>query len=384
MTTTAVAVGSWIWSPHTDKGSNEVPESVRRFEKRGIEMKVLHFSAEAIGEPDLKLSAELRGIADALLPGRVRNDTVLDVVPQARPSDVICYLTNMRPDIVHFSSHGEDKELQLCDAYFDPVPYPAKAMAAALKDKGVRLLVLNCCFSDSVADELLDDQQYPQCPVEVIICAKGKLPDDQAIVFSEVLYRGLQSGLMIGDAFDVAKGELSEAGRDIYECKARHETSKQTLLLSPGAPRDVAEPTPQQRTIAAAHRLEEIKLGFKKDARDSLLKFLGAFNLGLYASIVYWFVDWKQGISDELVSMFGWIQLDPWLIFTLLAAPPLLYLAEYWWLKKPVAEAQDSALWLAISPPESESQDDLADPFEALVAELDRTVQPLIGGQKND
>ena len=372
-------------------------------------MKVLHFSAEPMGEPNLALSAELRGIADALLPGRARQDTSLDVVPQARPSDVLCYLKNTRPDIVQFSSHGESSGLMLCDAYFDELEFTPQELRAALDGQGVKLLVLNCCESRHLAEWVMGRRLPPSAEkgqrqpspdgqslnlekekellegvVDAVIFTERKLPEDQAHVFSETLYRGLQTGMTIGDAFSVATGELDSNSRDIYRCEVRDEEFNSVVLLDHFGEVPASEPSDRQRALAASSRFSQARFGASSEARENLLKLSIYVGAALLASVVYKTACWEAGPGAWILSTFGWIKIDPWLIFTFFAAPPLLYLVEYIWLKRALTDAEQAAFWAALSPPPAEKESTIAERIEAMVAELDQAKAALSGEQKND
>ncbi|MCB1685897.1 MAG: hypothetical protein R3E82_15265 [Pseudomonadales bacterium] len=368
-------------------------------------MKVLHFSAEPVGEPDLALSAELRGIADALLPGRARKDTSLDVVPQTRPSDVVCYLETMQPDIVQFSSHGTRVGLELCDAYFDPVTFSPKELRDALEGRHVRLLILNCCSSWHIAEWVLgrkipargkrDDGEVPEemrlitgpepltAVVDVVVFTERKLPEDRAHIFSETFYRSLQAGMRIGDAFAMAQRELGSGYSDLYGCEAKEEAGKALSLLTNPAETGSDVPSAQRRSLTGSGRFEEERIGARLLARENGLK-LGLWVIVAIAVSCVARGGWDTGILSWLTATFGWVKLEPWLLFTFFAAPPALYLAEYLWLKRALTDAERAAFWLALSPPPSEDTTTIADRIEAMVAELDSARDALGGGRKND
>lgn len=397
-------------------------------------MRVLHFSAEPICDEKLNVSAELRSIADALLPGKVRRDTTLEAVPQTRPSDVDVYLTNTRPDVVHFSMHGEPDGLWLCDAYLEPKKYSGQELAAALEGMQVKLVVLNTCESEKVAEAIRD-------AVDVVIATKKTLSDDHAIVFSEVFYRSLQVGLTIEKAYQAAMRELNDVSTDAaqwYEIYSKPELLKQKLIGTPTqagagdvgagqadepAEAEASAPPAQHRMRGAAARLESIRYGAAKEAGDNRSKLwttlIIAFALSLMVagyphldSLVpvkcdacsdsgswgwgrawdrvlqgswVWDGDWVWSALNEgrrlviektvlgiqlLVSAFSWIKINAWLLFAFFAAPPALYLVEYVWLKRPLEDAERAAFGLALKAPESVDPDELVTRVEALVNEM--------------
>jgi hypothetical protein len=89
-----------------------------------------------------------------------------------------------RPDIVHFSGHGDPLgEIILLAADGTPKPVPAEALAGlfrVLKDN-VRVVVFNACHSEPQAKAV----------VRVIDCAVGMsraIDDDHAIAFAAEFY----------------------------------------------------------------------------------------------------------------------------------------------------------------------------------------------------
>jgi hypothetical protein len=282
-------------------------------------MRVLHFSAQPLCDERLMLAAELRSIADALLPGKVLNRTTLESVPQARPSDIDIYLSSNKPHVVHFAMHGTDTGLHLCDAYLDSIEYPGSSLARALKDMGVKLVVLNACESEALADEIKGE-------VEVVISTTKKLSDEHAIVFSEVFYRGLQVGLSIAKAYQSAVDELeliSKGSSKFYVMKSREPgLEKQNLTeLQPTtkaepagneehqeeqkaatAEEDASIPTAQHRLRGAAARLEAARFGAEQEAADNRQKLnstlIVAVVLSLLIAVYPPVVDWLAACPD--------------------------------------------------------------------------------------
>ena len=366
-------------------------------------MRVLHFSAEPICDERLMLQAELRGIADALLPGRVRNDTTLEAVPQARPNDVDVYLVNNQPDVVHFSMHGTPEGLMLCDAYLDPKLYGTEDLKAALDGLGVKLAVLNACESKDVAEAIVEH-------VDVVIGTKRTLSDDHAIVFSEVFYKSLQVGLSIEKSYDAAMRELddvSEDASDWYIKLCREEGLDQHKFVEAAADREVpavretteeVEPgqkkrggasarddedrkhaDTQHRLRSAAARLEAVRHGAAREARDNAEKVYWVLGFAAVGSL---FAGFYPSFSELeffqwLDRAFGWIQLNVWLLFAFFIAPPTIYLVEYYWLKRPLEEAERAAFGLALKSPETVDPEEIAARAEALVTEMDESNKAL-------
>jgi hypothetical protein len=363
-------------------------------------MRVLHFSAEPICDERLMLSAELRAIADALLPGKVLGSTVLESVPQTRPSDVDVYLRNSKPDVVHFSMHGTPEGLSLCDAYLDSKLYSPAELAEALEGQGVKLVVLNACDSEAVAEAIVDK-------VDVVVATRKTLSDDHAIVFSEVFYRSLQVGLPVGKAFNAAMRELKEVSPnplEWYRLLTREAPGEQNLeemvLVNSAAENPEATPTSQQRLRGAASRLEAVRYGAAQEAKENRQKLIVTLLITVAIAVLVAFYPDMEKILDcgcdtskidscgwfdrnviwpaiesvrWVVAAFSWIQLNAWLLFTFFAAPPAIYLIEYFWLRRPLEEAERAAFGLALKAPEAVDPDELVGRVEALVEEMNES-----------
>ena len=121
-----------------------------------------------------------------------------------RPDDLLQFLNEYRPHVVHFSGHGSpSEELILCNQMGQAKPVSKAALRklfTALKDN-VRLVVLNACYSRPQAEAI----------VEVIDCAIGMsraIGDDAAIVFAASFYRALGFGRSVKEALEQGRAAL--------------------------------------------------------------------------------------------------------------------------------------------------------------------------------
>ncbi len=180
-------------------------------------MKILYFTAnpemvvmpndpENLKETDTKIAdytkldlwPELKEVANVFYEGRMDGDVHLEVVPEARADDVVRYIDRFRPDIVHFSGHGEEKRLIVNDSdYFAGETLGSQWLKETLQDKGVSVLVLNCCWSSSFVDDLKDT-------VGLVVGAKQRLQVDKAQAFAAVFYTGLRDGRPVSEAYNKA------------------------------------------------------------------------------------------------------------------------------------------------------------------------------------
>ena len=159
---------------------------------------VLFLAANPDGVTRLALDKECRAIREKIRASGFPKALELKTEWAVRPDDLLQYLNEYRPHVVHFSGHGSaSEELILHDEHDQPKPVSLVALRAlfsALKDN-IRLLVLNACYSRPQAEAI----------VEVIDCAVGMnkaIGDHAAIVFAASFYRALGFGRSVKEAFD--------------------------------------------------------------------------------------------------------------------------------------------------------------------------------------
>ena len=169
---------------------------------------VLFLASNPDGVTKLALDRECRAIREKIRASDFPKALELKTEWAVRADDLLQYLNEYRPHVVHFSGHGSaGEELILHDEYDQAKPVSLAALRAlftALKDN-IRLLVLNACYSRPQAEAI----------VETIDCAVGmqkSIGDEAAIVFAASFYRALGFGRSVKDAFDQGRTALLLAG----------------------------------------------------------------------------------------------------------------------------------------------------------------------------
>lgn len=159
---------------------------------------VLFLAASPDDETKLALDKECRAIHEKIRASDFPNELELKTEWAVRPDDLLQYLNEHCPHVVHFSGHGStSEELILHDEYDQAKPVSLAALRAlftTLKDN-IRLLVLNACYSCPQAEAI----------VEIIDCAVGMnkaIGDQAAIVFAASFYRALGFGKSVKEAFE--------------------------------------------------------------------------------------------------------------------------------------------------------------------------------------
>ncbi len=165
---------------------------------------ILFMAADPDGVTKLALGKECRAIREKIRASDFPKALDFKTEWAVRPDDLLQYLNEYRPHVVHFSGHGSTSEELILHNDADqakPVSKEAlRSLFTTLKDN-IRLVVLNACYSRLQAEAI----------VEVIDCAVGMkkaIGDQAAIVFAASFYRALGFGRSVKEAFDQGRTAL--------------------------------------------------------------------------------------------------------------------------------------------------------------------------------
>lgn len=158
----------------------------------------------------LRLDQEVRDIAEKIK--LVKGPKVsVEIIPEwaVRISEVTDHLLNARPNVVHFSGHGEGGAIMVENEVGMSTPLNADGLSALIEAIGnIDCVVLNACFSDSIGIVL---SKHVSC---VIGCG-DTIDDDAAVIFGRSFYRSLAHGRSYTEAYKIAVAEvLAQAGPD--------------------------------------------------------------------------------------------------------------------------------------------------------------------------
>ena len=161
-------------------------------------VKILFLAANPSGTGQLALDQEAREIDAKIWSSEHRDSLELITKWAVRPDDLLHYLNQHRPHVVHFSGHGSaSDEIILNDDQDQPKPVSKTALRAlfrTLKDN-IRVVVLNACFSRPQARAIVGE----------IDCAIGMtkgIGDEAAITFAASFYRAIGFGRSVQEAFE--------------------------------------------------------------------------------------------------------------------------------------------------------------------------------------
>jgi WD40 repeat protein len=182
---------------------------------------ILFMAANPLGTDRLALDEEARAIQAELERSGQRDQFELVTRWAARPLDILRELRRLKPTVVHFSGHGGPRSLRtprpaggrhvfLASApsggephglYFHDaaggmqiVSTEAIAQMFAVAGASVKLVVLNACFTEPIAEALL-------AHVDCVVGMSGSIHDDAARGFAIGFYGGLGERESIAAAF---------------------------------------------------------------------------------------------------------------------------------------------------------------------------------------
>lgn len=206
-------------------------------------VKVLFFAADPLSAPPdgrsprLLLDEDVRQIRQKVRAAKHRGVLDFDLHLAARADDLIQALIETRPQVVHFSGHGDRDGLVLASAdgmRAHPVDAAALKQLFEVFRGDIRVVVLSACLSLPQARAIAD----------VVGCAigtRGSISDEAAITFGAAFYRALASGESVQAAYDQARAALALEHfeeRDCPELVARPDVDPARLVLVPAGGTD--------------------------------------------------------------------------------------------------------------------------------------------------
>ena len=171
--------------------------------------RILFLAANPLTTSRLDLEEELRSVEAELRAVRFRNDITLTTGHAVRPDDLVRLLRQEQPTIVHFSGHGEQHGVVL-RTESGHTTVPGDVLARLFRDRKIALVVLNACYSESQATQLLDS-------VPAVVGTTDAVADEAARRFSAAFYRTLGDGHSVKAAFrDAGDAVAVHNLRDVF------------------------------------------------------------------------------------------------------------------------------------------------------------------------
>ena len=206
--------------PATKKTDAIIQVSKRNLKKRK-HLTVLYLTSSPDPDNPVRVDAEVRRVQEAIRASKYSENVTVHFRPAADLNSLIDGLNDHRPQIVHFSGHGNEDEI-LTDSgevgkdsgkilTFDLL---AKALAAT--DSPPEVIVLNSCKSSPAKKSLLPN-------ANIIVTMTTSISDIAASAFAPRFYAAIAAGQSVKAAFEQGKVaveavSISEANTPELHC----------------------------------------------------------------------------------------------------------------------------------------------------------------------
>lgn len=166
--------------------------------KTARKIKILFLAANPLQTTPLRLDEEVREIEAKIRAADYRDSLELITKWAVRPDDLLQYLNQYKPHIVHFSGHGSaSEEIILLDESGQAMPVSKQALVSLFRAlRGdIRVVLLNACYSRPQAASITE---YVDCAIGM----SKAIGDKAAITFAASFYRAIGFGCSVQNAFD--------------------------------------------------------------------------------------------------------------------------------------------------------------------------------------
>lgn len=171
--------------------------------KKRSHLNVLYLTANADINSPLRIDAEVRKVQEAVRGSRFRDNITIQYKPAADLNSLIDGLNDYRPQIVHFSGHGnaagvatDTGRVSKSSGKFLTFEQLAKALAAT--DHPPEVVILNACESSAAKTALIP-------PAKILIGMRTAVGDVPAAAFAIRFYAAIASGQSVKASFEQGK-----------------------------------------------------------------------------------------------------------------------------------------------------------------------------------
>ena len=187
--------------------------------------------------PELKLIKESNDIEDKIRTAEHAKEIAFKQRHEISIGNIQQFIADNKPQIVHFSGHGEKEYLILEGIDEKTEEGNAKALAnmfrilnnrkSLAEEEKIHCVVLSACYSEQIAKAIA---RY----VDFVVGMSNEVREDTAKIFAEHFYYHLCSDESFGDAFEFAKSQiqlLGIPGQDIPKLKKRNDIDPFAVFL---------------------------------------------------------------------------------------------------------------------------------------------------------
>ncbi|CUX71678.1 MULTISPECIES: CHAT domain-containing protein [Agrobacterium] len=172
-------------------------------------LRVLYLTSSPRLDDPLRVDAEVNQVLRVLRGVRHRELIDLQHRPAATRQDLVDGINDVRPNVVHFSGHGNASFLLLDDGDFEnptgsALSFEELANILLSTDYPPTLVIINACQSAVGAHALLET-------VPIVIGTADGVLDITAGLFASTFYGAIGAGQSVGSAVDQARAVISSA-----------------------------------------------------------------------------------------------------------------------------------------------------------------------------
>jgi hypothetical protein len=175
-------------------------------------IRVLFLAANPLKTKRLRVDAEERTLLEVGQRSRAMKRRIdVERRPAVQPKDLVPALQAVKPTVVHFAGHGEEKGgIVLDDGRGGKKVVPFEALGNVFRlltgdDFKVRCVVLNGCFTADAIAAIGDS-------VDAIVGSSSSIADDSALEFARGFYTAIAEGRPVGAAVKRGKLEMGLEG----------------------------------------------------------------------------------------------------------------------------------------------------------------------------
>ena len=182
--------------------------------------KILVLAANPKGTDKLRLDEEVRDIKEGLRQSKERDRFTIDAEWAIRPRDIRRTILNAKPQIVHFSGHGEEDGGLAFENDIGQVQLLQPAALAGLFklfSEYIECVILNACYSEIQADAIAQH-------IDFVIGMNKEIGDQAAIEFAVGFYDALGAGYSVETAYEFGRNAIhmvnvSEILTPVLKCR---------------------------------------------------------------------------------------------------------------------------------------------------------------------
>lgn len=187
--------------------------SVRTVKRKALRKKtrlsVLYLTADPDKSNPLRVDAEVRRVQEAIRASEFRDNIGVEYRPAANLETLLNGLNECKPQIIHFSGHGDMDGIAMDNADVggradEALSFSLLAKAVAATDTPPRLVVLNSCESSGARKSLLKAGL-------IIVSMKTSVSDIAAVAFAPRFYAAIAGGQSVKMAFEQGKVAVEAA-----------------------------------------------------------------------------------------------------------------------------------------------------------------------------